>query len=100
MEPMKVVISGQDLDFLDGGELVVARFPIKVMVAAAQRVDLLRAVPRYDQIPRWKALRYEETGRHAGSVSVIDSWRMDVRGPNDNEEPTDISVLRIRDTRK
>ena len=97
---MKVTIVGTDLDFLDGGELVTTRFPIKVMVAATRRVDLLRALPRYDQIPRWKAFRYESVDLNAGSIAVVDSWRMDVRGPNDNEEPTDISVLRIRDTRK
>lgn len=93
---MKVVIAASDLEFLNGGNLVAARFPIRIMRAAFQRTDLLRALPKYEHVSRWKAFRYQPAGENAGSISVIDTWRMDVRGATGNEDPSQISILRIR----
>jgi len=78
---------------------VASGFPIRVMRAAFQRTDLLRAVPRYEHISRWKAFRYQEAGVNAGSIAVIDTWRMDVRGATGNEDLSQISILRIRNAK-
>lgn len=96
---MKVVIASAELEFLNGGGLVASGFPIRVMRAAFQRTDLLRAVPRYEHISRWKAFRYQEAGVNAGSIAVIDTWRMDVRGATGNEDLSQISILRIRNAK-
>lgn len=96
---MKVVIASADLEFLNGGSLVASGFPIRVMRAAFQRTDLLRAVPRYEHISRWKAFRYQAAGVNAGSIAVIDTWRMDVRGATGNEDPSQIAILRIRNAK-
>lgn len=96
---MKVVIASADLEFLNGGSLVASRFPIRIMRAAFQRTDLLRAVPRYEHISRWKALRYQPAGANTGSITVIDTWRMDVRGATGNEDPSQIAILRIRNAK-
>lgn len=93
---MKVVIADSDLEFLDGGSLAASRFPIRVMRAAFQRTDLLRAMPRYEHISRWKALRYQSAGENTGSIAVVDTWRMDVRGAVGNEDASQIAILRIR----
>lgn len=96
---MKVVIAASDLEFLNGGSLVAAHFPIRVLWAAFQRTDLLRAVPRYEHLPRWKAFRYQSTGPGAGSIAIIDAWRMDLRAATGNEDPSQVAVLRIRDSK-
>jgi hypothetical protein len=93
---MQVTVASADLEFLVGGSIVAARFPIRVIRAAKQRHDLLRAVPLFDQIPRWKAFRYERRDARSGSIFVTEDWRMDIRGEDSNEKPDHVSITAVR----
>lgn len=93
---MKVAIANAELEFLCGGNLVAARFPILVIKAAKQRHDLLKAVPLFDQIPRWKSFRYEARDLNSGSIAVTGEWRMDIRGDETNGVPDQVAITAVR----
>jgi hypothetical protein len=93
---MKVTITNAELEFLCGGEVLAARFPIKVIQAAKRRHDLLRAVPLFHQIPAWKSFRYEPNGPTAGSIAVTGNWRMDIRGEEANGPKDQVSITAVR----
>ena len=93
---MKVTVASPDLEFLVGGNIVTAEFPIRVIRAAKQRHDLLRAVPLFDQIPRWRSFQYERSGARSGSIYVTEGWRMDIRGEEGNGQPDHVTITSVR----
>lgn len=93
---MKVTVTSADLEFLIGGSIVAAKFPIKVIKAAKQRHDLLKAVPLFDQIPRWKSFKYERNDLYSGTIYVTEEWRMDIRGEDGNAKPDHVAITGVR----
>ncbi len=75
------IVSTDGFDFLSGAAPAGSEYPIKVIKAARQRLEIIRAIPELEHLSAWKSLDYKADGKSAadtGSVHVIDDWRMGI----------------------
>lgn len=93
---MEIFVADSRLDFLtDASNVVTSSLPIRVMQASYRKYDLLRALPLFTDVPRWKCLDYDVVDDSQGSIRVIDDWRMGLRSENANQERKQVTITKI-----
>lgn len=98
---MKVLVANPELDFLTGDSDVVAkRFPIAVISAARRKVVVLKAMPDYFDLTKWKSLEFAPIDSERGTVRVTGDWRMHFRNEQRNEEESAIAITRLDNDNK
>lgn len=94
---MKLIIGNSDLEFLENiGHLTETKLPVSVMHAAFIKTDLLKAIPCFPDLKKWKSLKFVSKDKNSGSISLIDDWRMDLRSTEGNEEQREVTLIKIR----
>ena len=79
---MDIEIDASGLEFLIGDVGVDTNYPIRVIRAARERLQVIRAIPNFFHLGRWKSLDYRGN-IESGSVNLIDEWRMQLESkPN------------------
>lgn len=93
---MKVLVANAELEFLIGEvDLLASRFPITVVSAARRKVTVLKAIPEYRDLTKWKSLGFAPIDGERGTVLVAKDWRMHLRNEPSNEEESAIAITRL-----
>lgn len=93
---MKVFVANAELEFLIGeADLLASRFPITVVSAARHKMTVLKAIPEYRDLAKWKSLGFLSIDDERGSVHVADDWRMHLRNEPNNERESAIAITRL-----